>query len=493
MGKKTYLAFDLGASSGRAVAGFLQKDQLTTREVHRFKNGPVAVNDHLYWNIYQIFTELLQGLRGYEEKIGEEVDGIGVDSWGVDYCLFDCQGNLLGNPFHYRDSRTTETPAIIDNTFGSAALYDATGIQLLPFNTLNQLIASVQSGDPRLSIANHLLFIADTLHYFLSGRMTVEFTAVSISQLYNNAKGHWEDRIFDAFEIPAVLQGKIVQAGSKIGPLLPEIMKMTGFSRAHVIAPAVHDTASAAVSVPVSRDEGWAFLSSGTWSILGLEIDSCIVNDKSRNLNISNTGGVFGKNLLLKNVMGLWIIQQCRRHWQAVNKLIDYEYLVREAFKAQPFTAFIDPDDLMFLNVGDMPAEIVKYCAETGQHSPDQGDIGTISRIVFESLALKYRVVLEQLTETAGRSVDVLYLIGGGSKNALLNQFTADALDRRVCTGPVEASSIGNILMQAAGDGLYHDLPEIRQVVINSFDIGEYLPRNQKSWNNAYKQFKEIL
>ena len=493
MDKRRYVAFDLGAESGRAVIGSFDKGLLNCKEVYRFPNKGITLGGHQYWNILGIYDQLLEGLKTSVKLVGQGINGIGVDSWGVDYCLCDAHGNMAGNAFNYRDPRTKGTPEIIENKLGSEQLYKKTGVQMLPFNTLNQLIAAVRAEDPALEIADRLLFIADFFHYCFTGKKVSEFTAASISQLYNNGTGQWDDAIFNAFGIPRKIAPEVVQAGTVIGDLKPEIAKLVGLDHTKVIAPAVHDTASAAVCIPTIEEGGWAFLSSGTWSIVGLELDAPIMDEKSMAMNISNSGGVMGKTLYLKNVMGLWILQQCKRIWNKKSPVLDYSDIVNRAFKASPFTAFIDPDDISFLNAEDTVEEIINYCKRSGQPVPAYEDIGTVSRIIFESLAMKYRFVLEQLMEGSGKDVKAIYIIGGGSKNKLLNQFTANVTGRKVYAGPEEASSIGNIMMQAVGDGMVDSLVEVRKIIKASFGVSAYRPQEVPQWHAEYVRFKNLI
>jgi rhamnulokinase len=493
MEKKRYVAFDLGAESGRAVIGSFDRGLLNCKEVYRFPNKSIKLGGHLYWNMLGIYDHLLEGLKTCTKLVGQGINGIGVDSWGVDYCLIDRLGNMTGNAYNYRDSRTGGTPEIIEDLLGSDQLYNKTGVQMLQFNTLNQLIAAVRAKDPTLEIADRLLFIADFLHYCFTGNKVAEFTAVSISQLYNNRTDQWDDALFKAFGIPGRIAPEVIQAGTVIGNLKPEIARLVGLETTKVIAPAVHDTASAAVCIPTIQESGWAYLSSGTWSIVGLELDAPIMDEKSMAMNISNSGGAMGKTLYLKNVMGLWILQQCKRIWNQKSPVLDYPDIVNRAFKASQFTAFINPDDLHFLNAEDTVTEIIRFCEKSGQTVPDYNDIGTVSRIIFESLAMKYRFVLEQLMEGSGKEVETIFIIGGGSKNELLNQFTANATGRRVYAGPEEASSIGNVMMQAVGDGIINSLGEVRKIIKESFDVKEYHPRDPEKWNVEYERFKSHL
>jgi len=491
--KKVFLAFDLGAESGRAVVGEIRDDKLSLTEIHRFPTGGTKVNGQFHWNVLEFYSQVIKGLKIYVSKYGSKLDGIGIDTWGCDFGLLDGKGNLIGIPYTYRDPRTSETPDIIEEKMGSRELYKLTGIQMLPFNTLNQLISMVESQDPVLSIAENILFIPDLLHYFLTGKKTAEYTIVSISQLYNTVTKQWEPKIFKTFGIPERISTEVIKAGDIIGTLRSDIAKEVGLDEVPIIAPAVHDTASAAVAVPTSEKENYAFLSSGTWSIVGLELDKPIINDKSYEMNISNSGGALDKNLYLKNVMGLWILQCCKKIWNKKIPGLSYPEIEQMAEKAEPFRAFIDPDDMIFLNPSDATEVVVEYIKRTGQRAVDKNDIGQISRIIFESLALKYRYVLEKLTDATGNRVDVLYVTGGGSKNTLLNKFTANALGKKVTAGPVEATAIGNIMIQSVGAGVYSSLEEIREVVRNSFEVIEYLPIDSGKWNDIYKEYIKII
>ncbi len=490
---KRFLAFDLGAESGRAVVGSIKEGRLVLTEIHRFPTGGTKINDHLYWDVLGFYSQLLVGLKKYVSEYGSELESIGVDAWGVDFGLLDKRGNLLGNPYHYRDTRNEGTMDIIEKKLGLRELYNLTGIQLLPINTVNQLVAMVRDEDPLLLAAENILFIGDLFHYFFTGVRAVEYTATSISQLYNTVTDDWEKKIFMALGIPPEITTRVIKAGDIIGPLRNEIAEEIGLDDVQVVAPAVHDTASAAVAIPAVEDEEWAFLSSGTWSIVGLELDSPVIIDSSYKMNISNSGGAFKKILYLKNVMGLWITQCCKRIWNKRYPSLSYEEIAILAQKAAPFISFIDPDDPLFLNPVDAPEAVVTYCLRTGQAEIDKDDVSTISRIVFESLALKYRYVLEQLMRTSGRKVHVLYITGGGSNNELLNQFTANALGIKVVAGPVEATAIGNIMIQAYGTGVFRSLPDIRNVIRNSFAVKEYLSVKQEMWDKAYTNFIRII
>jgi rhamnulokinase len=362
----------------------------------------------------------------------------------------------------------------------------------LTINTLNQVISMKRDEDPALDIAHELLFVGDLLHYFLTGKACAEYTVASISQLYNTTECNWSDEIFEAFDIPKNLQTKIVNAGDKIGNLRPDLANEVGISAAtEIIAPGVHDTASAFAAVP-AIGENWAMISSGTWSITGIELEKPITTRECFEMNISNSGGVLGKTMFLKNVMGLWIIQCCKKVWNKVEPDLDYSEIVLRAEKAKAFVGMIDPDDIVFLNPEDAPEEIVRYLAKSEQASVDPDDVGQIARIIFESLALKYRYMFERLAKATGKKIETLHITGGGCKNKMLNQFTSNTMGMELVTGPIEATAAGNLLMQAYGSGEIASLPELRQIVRNSFEINTYQPEDTGIWESQYRKFMEV-
>lgn len=492
--QKRYLAFDLGAESGRAIAGIFENGRLTLDELYRFPTQGLIVGGTLRWNIYRFYEEIIRGIKSYVKKYGPEVESIGVDTWGVDFGLLDQNGQLLGLPYHYRDAKNIGTDEVLEAVYGRKKIYDLTGVQFLPFNTLNQMCSLVRMEDVSLREAANILFIADLLHYFLTGKIGCEYTAATISQMYNVNGDGWEDKIFDAFSIPKSIKTKLIYAGDTIGPLHDEIAEETGLHKGvPVIAPAVHDTASAAVAIPALEEEGWAYLSSGTWSVMGLELDTPVINQDSFEMSLSNSGGAFKKNLLLKNVMGLWIIQRCKYEWNKSDPNLGYAGIMSRAEKAKEAAAIINVDDGRFFNPDNMPTEIANYLKETGQGEYDPADVGAISRIVLESLALKYKYVLSNIERAAGKKANTLHILGGGTQNTLLNQLTANATNMRVLTGPVEATAIGNIMMQAYGKGDFSSLAKIRQCVKESFGVNEYLPQNRDEWDRRYEQFLKIL
>ncbi len=487
--KGRFIAFDFGATGGRAVVGEVSQSAFTLREIHRFPNNPVTLRGHVYWDFPALYRELLAGLGVYRQQYGAAADGIGVDTWGCDFGQLDRNGDLVCLPRHYRDSRTEGIAGIIDRDFGNHALYQRNGIQFLVFNTLNQLVATRRAGDPALEITDTVLFMPDLFHYYLTGQKASEFTLASISQLYNVNEGTWDREVCRRFDIPTTLFPGIVQPGVVLGEVQPGITQETGVS-APVILPATHDTASAAVAVP--SDAGrTAFISSGTWSIVGLEIESPVLNDESFQMNVSNSGGAFGKTLYLKNVMGLWIIQQCREVWRREGTQATFDDIVHAASAAGDPMVFIDPDDNRFLNPRDMIAEVVAAHAIAGGAEISRHDIGALARLVFESLAHKYRYTIEKLIRASAAEVEAIYTVGGGAANSLLNQFTANTTNLPLLTGPVEATAIGNIAVQAIGAGVLSSLAEARSVIRRAFPVQKFQPAETRSWNRRYARFLE--
>lgn len=487
-----HLAFDLGAESGRAVVGTFSDGKIQMDVIHRFPTGGLKISGSSYWNVLGFFEEMLFALKKYVEIFGAQLESIGVDSWGVDYGLLDLNGKLLSIPYTYRDDRVKGMDKKIDQIMGTRKLYELTGIQMLPINTLNQIVGMIGKSDPTLYIAQNLLLIGDLFHYFFTGRKCVEYSGVSITQLYNNVKKRWDTEIFDAFNIPKSIQTAVIHSGDFVGFLDNNIRKQAGLNSVKIIAPAVHDTASAFAAVPAAQSENWACLSSGTWSVIGTELDHQIINETAYRLNISNSGGILGRSLFLKNVMGLWIIQQCKIEWNVADPNLDYEKIVQFAEEAEPFTAFIDPDDMCFFNPSSMLEAIQVYLKHTCQKSIDMQNIGSVARIVYESLAMKYRYVLEKIEIAANKKFDSLYVIGGGSKNRMLNQFTANAFGIPISIGNCEATTLGNLLMQCYGMGILNSIDDIRNVARRSSQVIQVNPDNPFAWDKEYGRFMKI-
>jgi len=489
---KRHIAFDLGAESGRALAGWLEDGRLVVEELHRFPTQGMTIRSTLRWNVYRFYEEMLTALKNYVVRYGSSLESIGVDTWGIDFGLLNERGELLELPYHYRDARTTGTDRILDDTFGSRQVYEITGTQFLICNTLNQLIAAQRSADRAVSEGSTLLFMADLLHYFLCGSKRSEYTVASISQMMDTRKKKWSDELFDAFGISRSFQTPLVYAGDCIGTLDGDIAAQAGLdAEVKIIAPAVHDTASAAAAVP-AQGEDWAYISTGTWCIAGLETEAPIIGDESFTLSISNSGGAFGRNLFLKNVMGLWIIQQCKKEWNRQHPDLDYAGIMHQAERAEPFAAYIDPDDALFFNPQNGAEAVKKYLEKTRQSTQPAESIGGTARLVFEGLALKYKYVLDKLGRVAGRKIECLHLIGGGIQNTLLCQMTANAAGLQTFAGPVEATAAGNLLLQAYGCGEIGSLSELRAVVASTAKLEEYLPQEQEQWRQAFEQYKNI-
>lgn len=485
----TYLAIDLGAESGRTMLGTFAGEKLTLIEKHRFPNGPVRLPDGLHWDVLRLWDEVKAGVAA-TVKSGVEPSSLGVDTWAVDFALLDKNGALLGNPFHYRDSRTD---GMIDEAFrhiSKEELFANTGIQFLQLNTLYQLLAMVREKSPILEIAQTFVTIPDLFNYWLCGEITNEFTNATTTQCLDPIKRDWSQLVLNAMGIPAHLFGSITAPGTQIGTLLPDIAEETGAGEVKVVLPACHDTGSAVVAVP-AKNQDFAWISSGTWSIMGAEVKDPSLGETALAYNFTNEGGVFDTWRLSKNIMGLWLVQECRRDWQRRGQDQSYDEMIRLAAESEAFLAVINPDDDAFFHPGDMPERIRQHCQKTGQRVPQTK--GEVLRVALESLALKYRWVLERTEELCGKQLNPIHIIGGGTKNHLLSQFTANATGRRVITGPVEATAIGNVLMQAIGLGHLNSLAEARTVVRNSFEVEEYHPGNREGWDEAYEKLLELL
>ncbi len=483
-----HFAVDLGAESGRCVAGILENGVMKLEELCRFPTRGLAICGELHWNIYLFYQKIIEGLRAYQSKFGSELDSIGIDSWALDYALLDENGRLMGLPFSYRDDRTLGTGELLEERMGKRKIYELSGTQFLECNTLNQFVGAQRSGDKSHERAKDILFIADALHYMLGAELSTEYTVASITQMVDIHKRAWSAEVAETFCLP-LFETKISFAGDKIGCLRDDIADEVGLRRGiDLVAPAVHDTASAVVAIP-AQGKDWAYISSGTWSLAGIEIPAPIINDKSFAMNASNSGGILGQTLFLKNIMGLWIIQQCKAQWNQTNPELGYEDIVEMAKRAEPFAAFIDPDDPTFFHPSDMPRAVCDFIARTGQNEVAVDDVATLSRIVYESLALKYRVVFDKIAEVSGKQIRTLHIIGGGSKNALLNQFSANALGVKVLAGPSEGTAMGNLLVQAYGKGWIRDIDEMRGIVKASSELQDYEPQDRDAWEQARERF----
>ena len=484
-----YLAFDLGASSGRAMVGRFDGERLALSTIHRFPNGPTQIFESLYWDVLRLFGELKTGLATYRREHGADLDGIGVDTWGVDFGLLGRNDELLGNPHHYRDPRTE---GMLEATFQSVSreeVFRQTGIQFMEINTLYQLLSMRLADDPALDQAEALLMMPDLFNFWLTGVKACEFSDATTSQMYDPRKGAWALPLLQSLDLPTKMLQEIVQPGTVLGPLHRALAEECGLEQVKVVAPACHDTGSAVAAVP-TLGGSFAYISSGTWSLMGVESPAPVISDDSLAYNFTNEGGVLGTYRLLKNIMGLWLLQECRRTWTQDGESISWDEITAMAGNAPAFGPLIEPDSHEFLRPGDMPAIIRAYCRRTGQPEPETR--GEVLRCILESLALKYRWVLEKLELMQGHPLETIHIVGGGCQNGLLCQFAANATQRPVIAGPVEATAIGNVLMQALAQGRIGSLGEGRQVVLNSFSMKRYQPAFSDAWDEAYDRFLHI-
>ena len=481
-----YLACDLGAESGRLMLGSLEDGKLKLEQIHRFPNTPVKTGDSLHWNMPQLFSELKTGLKK-AAALNVPIASISTDAWGVDYLLFDERGALIEPTFHYRDARTARGVANAHAKVDWPAIFAETGIQFVPLNTLYQLAAE---SSERLARAHRLLLIADGFNYWLSGVAKAEESMASTSQLYNPRTRTWSKRLLDALGLPAKIFRPIVPSGTRLGPLRPEIVRDTGLPAIDVIATCSHDTGAAVAAIPASG-ENWAYISSGTWSLMGVELPSPIITDACRELNFTNEIGYGGSVRLLQNIVGLWLIQECRRDWAQCGQEYDYATLTRLAADAPPFVSLINPADPRFVRPDDMPKKIADFCRETGQPVP--ANHGACIRCALESLALLYRRTLRQIEQLIGRKIDRLHVVGGGSKNDLLNQFTANAARVPVLIGPVEATALGNVLIQAITLGHLPSLASARALVREGLEIRALEPQDASVWDAVFERFESLL
>ena len=489
MAERKMLAIDLGASSGRGIVGAFDGERLTLRENHRFSNDPVNLCGRLYWDILRIFHEIKLSVQKTVLD-GDAVSSIGIDTWGVDYGLLDRAGRLLSNPVHYRDTRTEGAQELVSRTVPAEELYRVAGIQTLNFNTVYQLAVEREEAPEKLAQAERMLNIPDLLNYFLTGRMANEYTILSTGALLDAKKRDYAWELLDRLGIPRRLFGDVTAPGTDLGTLLPQVQGETGKTDAHVLTVASHDTASAVIAVP-SEEKDFLYISSGTWSLMGTELSDPLINAESRAANFTNEGGACGTVRFLKNIMGLWIIQESRRQWRRDGK--DYSFAQMEAWakESTPFRSLIDVDDSDFATPGDMPEKIRAYCKRTAQPVPES--VGEVVRCIYESLALKYRSVAERVMELMGRRARVIHVVGGGTKDRFLSQLTADACGIPVCAGPEEATAIGNLMMQLMAAGEVSDLGQARRVVAASFETKQYLPTADRNmWDEAYGRIRTL-
>ncbi len=483
------LAVDLGAGSGRVVAGVLDNGHLDLRVVHRFANEPVHLEDGWHWQFDQLFAEIKHGIREAIRIFGDDVHSVGVDTWGVDYGLLNANGELLAAPMQYRDSRTDGMMDVAFERLPRTEIYERTGIQFMFFNTLYQLLAEARGAKQRFDQAERLLFLPDLINFHLTGKQATERTIASTGQLLTAATQEWDRPLLAAMELPEKIFGDLVDAGTDLGPLLPAIATSPGAEPIRVIVSAGHDTAAAVAGVPAAGSEP-VFLSSGTWSLLGRELAAPVITEAGYEAGFSNESGVFGTTRYLKNIAGLWLLQECKRHWDAAGSQLDFGALVSIAEAAPAFAAILDPDDPVFQAPENMPTAIAEYLERTGQ--PICQEPGPVTRLILEGLALRYRVATEQLATLTGRPIDCIHIVGGGSQNHLLNQFTADATGCTVIAGPVEATSAGNILMQLYALGEISSLAQGRDLIRRSFETVTFRPMDSDAWADASARFAKL-
>lgn len=492
MKQQVYLGVDLGAESGRVMAGLWNGKQMQLEEVHRFPNGAVSIAGTFRWDILRLWQEIQNGITAAGKKYGNSIVSIGVDTWGVDYVLLSKTGEMLGQPYQYRDPRTRGVMEQAFRRVSRADIFAQTGLQFMEFNTLYQLLAAQKNTPEVFEVADTLLLIPDFLNWCLCGSRVVEFTNATTTQCVHPATRTWSSELLNRFELPAKIFPEIVQPGTNLGALRSTVAERTGCSNVRVIAPATHDTGSAVVGVPTANTgkPNWAYLSSGTWSLMGVEIQEAQLSQRTLELNLTNEGGVDGTYRLLKNIMGLWIVQNCKRGFEARGKKFDYPELVKLAEQAPALRSIVNPDDDRFLNPPDMPKAIQDFCRETGQPVPETE--GQILRCAFESLALKYKAVFKGLEELAKSPIEVIHVVGGGSRNELLNQFTATACGCPVAAGPVEATVLGNLMLQARANGEVGSLAEIRTAIRNSSEVKQVDPIDAEPWADAFARFEKL-
>ena len=497
MSTKNYLAVDMGASSGRHVLGRLDGENLTLEEMFRFENGGVDLGGTNYWDLPALWKNVQQGLAVTASKLaeGETLQSVGVDTWGVDFAMLDQNDHLLGNPVTYRDHRTDGFPEAAFETVSRAEIFAQTGLQFMQFNTVYQLVAMQRAGDPLLSVGKRFLQIPDVFHWLLSGVKANEFTNATTTQFFNPLTGDWAWELLEKLGVPTHFLGKITPPGTNLGPLRKSVQEKTGLGpEVSVVLPGTHDTASAVMAVPAETKPGaqpdWAYISLGTWALMGIESPKPIINEKMLELNFTNEGGVGNTWRVLKNITGMWILQECKRIWNAQGKDWNWDELTAMSDAAPSLQRFINAEANEFFAPVNMVEQIVGFCQRTGQSVPQTE--GEVLKCAVESIAMRFRDVFRMCEEINGQRIETIHIVGGGTKNRQLCQMTANATGRRVVTGPVEATAIGNIMIQAIADGAVRDISEARAIVRNSFPMETYEPQNTAAWDEAYEQYRKI-
>ncbi len=486
--EKRVLAFDFGASSGRAILGIFDGKKIELKEVHRFGNDPVSINGTVYWDIQRLFFEIKQGMIKAKEAGGFQ--SIGIDTWGVDFGLIRKDGTLVENPVHYRDKRNDGMVNKSEKYMSRERLYDITGIQFMDFNTLFQLLSLKENRPYILEEADKLLFTPDLLAYMLTGEKHAEYSIATTSQMVDLKTHDWSEEILSAFSLNRNLLPDIVKTGTVTGTLSDDICEELGLNKADVIAVAGHDTQSAISATPTSDDD-FAFISCGTWSLFGTEVKEPIINEASKKLNVTNEGGYDYSTAFLKNICGLWLIQESRRQWIREGNEYSYADLEEKALASEPFKCFIDPDAPEFAPMGNLPQRVKDYCKKTGQHVPET--VGEIMRCIYESLALKYRLTLEGIEECTGKKYNKLHVMGGGTKDKLLLKMTADSCNIPVYGGPIEATALGNVAIQLMSAGDIKDIKEARKIIADGENLKLYEPSDRDGWEDAFERFKAVI
>ncbi len=485
---KRVLAIDFGASSGRAIVGTFDGEKITMEEVHRFSNDPVKVGNTVYWDVLRLFHEIKQGIT--KASLTGKIDSVGIDTWGVDFGLIDKYGDLIENPIHYRDTRTAGLIEECAKTIPNEEFYGRTGIQFMELNTVYQL-ASLKKYRPYMfERADKMLFMPDLFGYFLTGKMTTEYSIATTSQMVDLKTKNWATDLIEKLGIPSSILCSIRPSGSILGKIKDDICEECGIEPINVISVCGHDTQSAITAVPCESGD-FAFLSSGTWSLFGTELENPIVNEKSIAMNVTNEGGYGQSTGFLKNIIGLWLIQESRRHWNRHGNNYSYGDLEKLALETEPFKCFIDPDAPEFVPHGNIPGRVKEYCKKTNQPVPET--VGEVMRCIYESLALKYRLTLDNLEECTEKTYPVIHVIGGGTKDTLLCRMTACSTGRKVVAGPIEATVYGNIAVQLLSSGDIKSVSEARKIIAASEETKEYLPENTNLWNEAYGRFCKVI
>ena len=485
---KRVLAFDFGASSGRAILGIFDGEKIELQEVHRFSNDPVKINGTVYWDVQRLFFEIKQGILKAKEAGG--FDSIGIDTWGVDFGLLRKDGTLVENPVHYRDARNDGMVEKATKYMSKERMYDITGIQFMDFNTIFQLLSLKENRPYILEEADKLLFMPDLLNYMLSGVKSTEFSIATTSQMVDLKTNDWSEEILDTFDINKNLLTDIAPTGAVIGQLSDEICEELGVPKADIVSVAAHDTQSAITATPCEFDD-FAFISCGTWSLFGTEVKEPIINEASKKLNVTNEGGYDYTTAFLKNICGLWLIQESRRQWIREGKEYSYAELEKLALECEPFKCFIDPDAPEFAPMGNLPRRVKEYCEKTGQYVPQT--VGEIIRCIYESLALKYRYTFDGIKECTGKEYDRIHVMGGGTKDKLLLQMTAQSCNVNVYGGPIEATALGNVAIQLMSTGAIKDIKEARKIIAKGENLKLYEPKDNANWEKAYEDFKNII